>query len=375
MSKPLPENVKAWLAEPMPSEVFCAIERIARAPDVRHVAVMPDVHLARDVCVGVVVATEDLIYPAAVGTDIGCGIASVAFHGNAALLNDEQTAGRLLQRLREAVPIHRHHRAQADDLPNGPLSDDSIDRIRKRDGAVQFGTLGRGNHFLEFQADEEDRLWLMVHSGSRAMGRAIREFHEKQASPAPSGLRFLDARTPQGEAYLSDAQWACEYARAGRRAMARAVAAIVREMVSFEPDNLSYFDCTHNQVSRETHFGRLVWVHRKGAIAAPGGEAGMIPGSMGTQSFHVTGRGNAQSLCSASHGAGRAMSRDEARRRVSAAELLRQMSGVSFDARRMRHLTEEAPTAYKDVRAVLRAESELVRIVRRLRPVLSYKGT
>jgi len=336
---------------------------------------MPDVHLAREVCVGLVVATKRLIYPAAVGGDIGCGIAAIPFLGEADRIDDADIAGAILDRLREAVPVHRHARQELpESLLVHPLSDPSLDRTRRRDGTVQFATLGRGNHFLEFQRDTEGRLWLMVHSGSRAMGQAIRAFHEARGQPASGGLKVLDADTPEGRAYLSDAMWACDYAKASRLAMARAAASVVETLTGIRADPAGYFDCDHNHVRVEAHFGTSLLIHRKGAMRAGADEPGMIPGSMATKSVHVTGRGNPQSLQSASHGAGRELSRDRARREISPSELSRQMEGVWFDARATRPLTEEAPSAYKDVNAVLRAEGDLVRVVRIVRPVLSYKG-
>jgi tRNA-splicing ligase RtcB len=368
-------NVRTWLAEPVSKEVARAIERIARAADVRHVAVMPDVHLAREVCVGVAVATGELVYPAAVGSDIGCGIAAVAFDAPAEVI-DEPVAMELLGRLRSAVPVHRRReRVLPKELLEASLSDPWLERVRARDGSVQFGTLGRGNHFLEFQRDDEGRLWLMVHSGSRAMGRAMREFHEAKVRDETSGLKSMSAGSGDGVAYLSDVRWARTYAKAGRRAMVEGAAEVLRGLVGARTDGASYFDCDHNHVELETHFGAEVWVHRKGAMSASDGEAGSIPGSMGTWSFHVSGRGEVSSLRSSSHGAGRAMSRDEARRRVRSFDLRRKMEGVYFDVRLAEGLREESPAAYKDVRAVLRAEAELTRVVRRLRPVVVYKGT
>jgi tRNA-splicing ligase RtcB len=375
MKTPLPENVKAWLVEPMPTDVQGAVRHIAAAPDVRHVAIMPDVHLARDVCVGTVVATEKLIYPAAVGSDIGCGVAAVAFDAEAEPIGDAKVGRPLLDKLRDAVPIHRQRRAclpQA--LIQTALSDRKLESIRRRDGAVQFGTLGRGNHFLEFQADDEGRLWLMVHSGSRAIGQAIRDVHESRMPAGPGGLRSVEAESPAGAAYLADASWARQYASANRRAMLNAAASVVGELIGVQLQTESYFDCDHNHVRPEVHFGDQLWVHRKGAMSACEGEAGMVPGSMGTESFHVSGRGNPQSLRSTSHGAGRTISREEARRAVCLDDARRAMRGVHYQINDPDAFREECPAAYKDVRAVLRAEADLTRIVRRLRPILSYKG-
>ena len=361
--------LRAWHAEPLPDDVRRAIDRLARSDDVRHVAVMPDVHLAEDVCIGAVVATERLIYPQAVGGDIGCGMAAIRLESDADVLRDEHAAARVFRGLYRAVPANRHAQA-ALPLDPGGLSEGRLRRMAERDGRVQFGTLGRGNHFLELQSDEHGQLWLMVHSGSRAMGPAIMRHHLEGAHSGPTGLLFLDAESDAGRAYLADAEWALTYADASRRAMVDALAAVLE----IDTDSATYIHCRHNHVCRETHFDKSLYVHRKGAISARDCEWGIIPGSMGTRSYHVQGRGCAGSLTSSSHGAGRAMSRSAARARITSVDFRRQMRGVWFDQRLTRELREEAPSAYKDITAVLRSERELTRIVRTLRPILSYKG-
>jgi tRNA-splicing ligase RtcB len=368
-----------WLAEPLPPDVRGALERLRRTDDVCHVAVMPDVHLARDVCVGTVVATRRLLLPQAVGSDIGCGMAALAFEADADLLADEHAAAGLLQELYRAVPVMRHAGNRSPELPaellENRLSNARLEKLKARDGRVQFGTLGRGNHFLEFQCCQEDRLWIMVHSGSRAMGEAIANHHLAHSARSSTGLAYLDAESGEGRAYLDDAEWAAAYAQASRQWMLEVVAELMSELFGIEPVRSSVLHCNHNHARRETHDGEVRWVHRKGAISANEGELGIVPGSMGTASYHVAGRGLADALRSSSHGAGRAMSRSEARRRIGVKSLERQMRGIWFDHRRAAGLREESPEAYKDIDAVMRAQSELTRVVRRLRPVLSYKGT
>ncbi|HZL34279.1 MAG TPA: RtcB family protein [Tepidisphaeraceae bacterium] len=370
--------VHKWLISPPPADVAAAIVRLSRTDDACHIAIMPDVHLARDVCVGIALATRRLIYPQAVGGDIGCGMLALAFDAGRDLLADERHAGRLLGALPRAVPAIRHaHRAGyrlPQELEAMPLGNAKLQAIRQRDGVVQFATLGRGNHFLEFQADEDDRLWLLIHSGSRAMGQAIREAHLANATRSCVGLYYLDSHDPRGQAYLNDMEFARAYARQSRRAMANATAALVNDLFGVKSIPESTFDCDHNHVRRETHGGEERWVHRKGASSAAPGEAGIIPGSMGTQTYHVTGRGCPEALCSSSHGAGRAMSREQARRALRPRDLARQLKDVWFDHRLTDALRDEAPSAYKDVRAVMRAQRELTRITRRLRPVLCYKS-
>ena len=375
-------TVRRWLAGPLPKEVETALLRTAKLPDVQYLAVMPDAHLAKEVCVGTVLATRRLVYPAAVGGDIGCGIAAVAFDCGADVLSSASAAGRMLERLAEAVPVNRHRLAR--DLPRAleerSLSSPQLESRKRRDGRVQFGTLGRGNHFLEFQCDESGRLWLMVHSGSRAAGQAIRD-HHVAAADARAGVAALDASEAPGDTnappardYLNDAEWARAYADGSRRAMLDASAGVLASLFGVRRVEETLVTCDHNHVRRERHFGEDLWVHRKGAASARAGEPGIIPGSMGTASYIVEGRGNADALCSSSHGAGRAMSREEARRRVSARTFAREMDGVWFDPRAAPCLREEAPSAYKDIGAVMRAQRDLVRIVHTLRPVLSYKG-
>jgi tRNA-splicing ligase RtcB len=338
---------------------------------------MPDVHLASGVCIGTVTATSHRIFPAAVGGDIGCGVAGLRFEGRASALYSREAAAKVLAGLYERVPFIKHSGGEAPALPEAlseqPLHSPSLASLAQRDGRRQLGTLGRGNHFLELQRDEEDGLWLMVHSGSRAMGPAIREHHQRFAR-ADDGLPWLDAEADDGLHYLADAEWARAYARASRKLMAERVAELLDEAFGIGADWSSLSDCDHNHVVRETIAGARLWVHRKGALRANDGESGVIPGSMGSASYHVRGRGHAEALCSSSHGAGREMSRTEARQRITKKALLREAKGVFFDHRLTERLREEAPGAYKDIEAVMKAQHELTRVVRRLEPLLVYKG-
>ena len=372
-------SIKAWVAEPPPPEVAKALERLARTEDVVQLAVLPDVHLAKDVCVGVAVATESLLFPGAVGGDIGCGMAAIRFDCTSDLLAARKAAAHLMSQLYLGIPITKHRAAgAADRAQSGPvgrlLSHASLQKRMSREGALQLGTLGRGNHFLEFQADEDDALWLMVHSGSRAMGQAIQAHHLKHAGKTASGLHALRADDTLGQAYLADVGWALDYAAINRTAMVEAVVEIMATAFGVRAQPSSFVSCHHNFVAREAIGGRALWVHRKGVISAREGELGLVPGSMGTASYHVAGRGCLAALCSSSHGAGRAMSRGAAKRRISVRVLEKQMKQVWFDHRMAAQLVDEAPSAYKDISAVMRAQSDLTRIVRKLRPVLSYKG-
>lgn len=342
--------------DPLPADVKKALLRLSRAPDVIEVAAMPDVHLAKDVCVGAVVATSRTLYPAAVGGDIGCGMAAVRLEGGPAEI-DEAQARAIFDRLQQLVPILRRAAQSLSAHLERPLSHPSLER-KRRIAKEQIGTLGRGNHFVELQSDGE-HLWLMVHTGSRGIGQAIRDHHG-------AGFVGIDAESDAGRAYLADMEWALDYAEENRRWILEAAA----DALELEADRESLVTCHHNHVRRES----AGWVHRKGAISAHEGEPGIIPGSMGTSSHHVVGRGNAASLCSSSHGAGRALSRTEARRRTTVREFQRQMRGIWYDERIASRLVDEAPGAYKDLGKVMRAQRKLTKIVRTVSPLLVYKG-
>jgi tRNA-splicing ligase RtcB len=311
---------------------------------------MPDVHLAAEVCIGVVVATSHLIYPQAVGGDIGCGMLAVAVDVEASALKNPKTAAQLLNEIGRAVPSRRRNRnaviPQPAEVTSDPLSDARLEAIRQKEGEIEFATLGSGNHFVEMQADEEDRLWLMVHSGSRALGQVIR-----------------------------DALWARQFAAASRKAMAEEIGKVLTRTLKCCISWQTMIAIDHNHVALERHGERELWVHRKGAMSAQQGQTGVLPGSMGSPSFHVKGRGCEQALCSSAHGAGRALSRGAARSKFSDRDFQRQMERVWYDYRLTGKLRDEAPAAYKDIRAVLKAQRELVKVIRTLRPVLNYKGT
>jgi tRNA-splicing ligase RtcB len=292
--------------------------------------------------------TSRLLYPGAVGGDIGCGMLAIAFDTEADAIGHGSVAGKVLAELYRTIPGHRRHRRSALPMPKDlgalQLSDPSLDAIAREEGALQLGTLGGGNHFVELQSDESNQLWLMIHSGSRAMGQAIRQHHVRA------------------------------YAAANRAAMGECVAHVLRSVLGASPVESMTVACDHNHVQREEHGGRLIYVHRKGAMPAAVGTPGVLPGSMGTLSYHVEGRGCENALNSSAHGAGRRFSRAAARETFSASDLKHQMRNVWFDPRKVHALREEAPNAYKDVRAVLRAQSELVRVTRTLRPLLAYKS-
>jgi tRNA-splicing ligase RtcB len=364
---------RVWSHEPLDSDVRESLEKVARIDDVEVVCAMPDVHLGSGVCVGAVVATNRSIFPEAIGGDIGCGMAALSFDTEASVLAERGLATKVMSMLGRCVPTSRHKTPSLpQELQEVPLSAASLERAKHQTASYQFATLGGGNHFVEFQRDEEGLLWLMLHSGSRGIGQSIKAEHggEQEAK-----LGCLQADSEEGSRYMHDLEWALAYAKQSRRRMAEVVAHELAKLSGSKPLWDSYFDCHHNFVRREEHEGRSLWVHRKGAISAQLGEAGIIPGSMGTMSFHVRGRGNHESLCTSSHGAGRVMSRSKARKRIQPDQLLQQMRGIWFDNRKARRLCDEAPKAYKDIHLVMRAQRELTRIERKLTPILVYKGT
>lgn len=354
-----------------------ALERLCRTEDVVHVAVMPDAHVAEDVCVGTVTATNRRLLPAAVGSDIGCGMVSVGLHAAAERLHEAETAARVLGAFARVIPPLVHPSLAAQNLPNEldpSLSAPSLQTLARREGRLEFGTLGRGNHFLELQTDERGELWLAVHTGSRCMGPAIRHHHERLAQREAGGLAWLDAETNEGKAYLSDVAWARRFAELSRRRILERACEVLADLLHASPTLEAAIHTDHNHVRRELHQDRALWVHRKGAQRVGPDEPGIIPGSMGSSTYHVTGRANPDALDSAAHGAGRALSRSEARKRIRTRELEEQMRGVWFDSRLRSALREEAPRAYKDIGEVMRAQRDLVRIERRLEPVLVYKA-
>lgn len=308
---------------------------------------MPDVHLSADVCIGVAVATSSLLYPQAVGGDIGCGMLAVATDVDHTALDNPRAAGQVLSDLSRAVPARWRNRrdtvSQPSDLAGITLSHTSLESIRRDDGALEFATLGSGNHFFEIQADEDGRLWLMIHSGSRALGQAIRDHHLRRAKSVSNRLRALDAKSDAGAEYLHDASFARRYAEASRRAIAEELGRVLARTLSAHVCWETVITTDHNHVSLESHSGRDLWVHRKGAMSARPGEPGVAPGSMGSSSFHVEGRGEEAALCSSAHGAGRALSRTAARETVSERELRRQMAGIWYDFRLTGGLRDEVP--------------------------------
>jgi tRNA-splicing ligase RtcB len=383
--------IRLWAPiQEVDSDVIAQLKNVAALPWVaHHVAVMPDVHAGRGATVGSVIAMHGAVAPAAVGVDIGCGMAAVETSLTSNDLPDDLR--RLRSAIERAIPVGRGaHREAAWESAGDELRAAGValmEGYRARAAPVhglgtkvasQLGTLGGGNHFIEVCVDTADKVWLMLHSGSRGIGAALAEHHmevarrlnHNQALEDPELAVFL-AGTPTFEAYRRDLYWAQEYARLNRRLMLHLLEQVMRRFwprMSLAPA----ISCHHNYVAEEVHFGDELLVTRKGAIRAGRGELGIIPGSMGAKSYIVRGLGNAASFESASHGAGRRMSRTEARRRFSVADLRQQTEGV--ECRKDHGVVDEAPKAYKSIDKVMEQQRDLVEVVAELKQVLCVKG-
>jgi tRNA-splicing ligase RtcB len=375
-------DVLAW-ADPaqIESVAIDQLRNVTKLPWVfHHVAAMPDVHYGKGATVGSVIAMKDAISPAAVGVDIGCGLAAVR---SSLTANDlPESLHGLRSEIERAIPVgfEQHKHAVQSDPELWRDFQELTPAVRDLESKArhQLGTLGGGNHFLELCLDSEDCVWLMLHSGSRNIGKSLAEIHIGRAKKLAHNRHLPDrdlavflAGTTEMQEYRRDLFWAQRYARANREAMLRLYKDVLRR---FRPDVRfeNEVHCHHNYVAEEIHFGEEVLVTRKGAIRAGKGDLGIIPGSMGTRSFIVRGLGNPLSFESASHGAGRRMSRGEAKRRFTVNDLREQTRGV--ECRKDGGVLDEIPAAYKDIGQVMEQQKDLVEVVAELRQVLCVKG-
>ena len=365
----------------------------------RHIAIMPDVHLGKGATIGSVIPTVGAVIPAAVGVDLGCGMMAVKTTLNASDLPD--SLGPLRHEIEKCIPHGRskHQKKERDkgswgELPADVLQawlplDEGFNRLCAKHPWIadsnhrnHLGTLGTGNHFIELCLDETNQVWVMLHSGSRGVGNKIGSvFIEKAKQDMERWMIHLPdknlAYIPEGSQHFDDyieaVSWAQNFARVNRHVMMqRTLAAMQNRLEKLFSAAIEAVNCHHNYISREYHFGEDVWVTRKGAVSAKSGEMGIIPGSMGAKSFIVRGLGNADSFCSCSHGAGRVMSREEAKRRVSLEEHVQATAGV--ECRKDTSVIDETPSAYKDIEKVMAAQADLVEIVHTLKQVLCVKG-
>ena len=393
--------VKAWVrGVPLEDEARKQLENVSRLPFVGPwVAVMPDVHWGIGATVGSVIPTQGAIVPAAVGVDIGCGMMAVRTTLAAGQLPDDLHPMRTA--IERAVPHGRTDHGGSNDrgawrtLPDGVVAswqglETRFDRLRARHRRVgegntanHLGTLGTGNHFIEVCLDEADRVWFLLHSGSRGVGNRIGTYFIEAARVALEGrdvaladkdLAWLEEGSPLFDDYVAAVSWAQDFAMENRRLMMRSVVDAVRavgRLPAFEA-SVEAVNCHHNYVSRERHFGKDLFVTRKGAVRAGLGELGIIPGSMGARSFIVRGKGNPDSFESCSHGAGRAMSRNQAKRTYTVEDHVRATKGV--ECRKDADVVDETPMAYKDIDAVMAAQADLVEVVHTLKQVVCVKG-
>ncbi len=373
------------------TEARLQLVNISKLPIVHHhVAAMPDVHLGIGATVGSVIPTKQAIIPAAVGVDIGCGMmaARTSLTGNEI---DEASLKKVFNQISRDVPVGFGQHEDA--LPRFKVFGKKINQIlekhpgidknrkKKSSWAQQMGSLGGGNHFIEVCLDEANRVWVMLHSGSRGMGNAIGTYFiglaKKDAERNNVALPERDlAYFPEGAQHFDDyveaVGWAQDYARANREEMMELVLdGMRRHLPAFEVTGAAV-NCHHNYVEREKHYGEPVWLTRKGAIRAGEGELGIIPGSMGARSYIVRGRGSAESFHSCAHGAGRRMSRNQARKVFSVDNLIEQTQGVV--CRKDSGVLDEIPGAYKNIDEVMANQSDLVEVVHTLKQVLCVKG-
>ena len=392
--------VKMWTrGVPVDDKAKDQLARAAQMPFVfKHVAAMPDVHVGIGATVGSVIPTRGAVIPAAVGVDIGCGMMAARTSLLASDLPDNLEGVRAA--IERAVPHGRDVKMGQRDpgswgSPPAPIVEawatlaarfkritDKYPKLAKTNNLVHLGTLGTGNHFIELCLDEEARVWIMLHSGSRGVGNAIGSFFIELAKQdmrkwfinlPDADLAYFPEGTEHFDDYVEAVGWAQDFAALNRRMMMTNVIAALRGTIARPFDaELEAVNCHHNYVTRENHFGQNVLVTRKGAVRAAKGVMGIIPGSMGAKSFIVRGLGNAEAFDSCSHGAGRVMSRAEAKRSVSLAEHVEALEGV--ECRKDESVLDETPRAYKPIEAVMAAQADLVEIVHTLKQVVCVKG-
>jgi tRNA-splicing ligase RtcB len=392
--------IKAWTrGVPIEASAMQQLRNVASLPFIHsHVAVMPDVHWGMGATVGSVIPTVGAIIPAAVGVDIGCGMMAVKTSIRAEHLPD--SLAEIRSDIEAAAPHGRTDNGGRNDVgawqadppalaaakwaelePGYAAVVEKHPKAAHPRGLGHLGTLGTGNHFIELCLDEDGALWVMLHSGSRGVGnkfgtyfieRAKHEMRRWFINLPDQDLAYFPEGSDGFIDYIRAVSWAQKYARANREVMmAQVLGALARRFPDLAASETAV-NCHHNYVARERHFGKDVFVTRKGAVRAGEGELGIIPGSMGAKSFIVRGKGEAQSFCTCSHGAGRAMSRNEAKRRFTVEDHVRATAGV--ECRKDAEVIDETPMAYKDIDAVMAAQADLVEIVHTLRQVVCVKG-
>ncbi|HKV36565.1 MAG TPA: RtcB family protein [Pyrinomonadaceae bacterium] len=379
-------DVLSWANHEFSIEEQNMLRNVSRLPCLfKHVALMPDAHLGVGSMVGSVIATREAVIPATVGVDIGCGMMALKTPFKSHILDGKLKDLRLA--IEEAIPVgFNQYKESVDESSYWEGWNDFADlhqgvRDRKAKAMQQLGTLGGGNHFIEVCLDTENFVWLMLHSGSRNIGKELADRHISTAKslwklselPAPDLAYFIQG-TPEFAAYWKDLKWAQGYAMKNREIMMTRLLKVFNKLFNhrqpFKPE--IQVNCHHNYVALEEHYGEQVFVTRKGAINAGKDTYGIIPGSMGAKSFIVKGRGAAESFHSCSHGAGRKMSRGAAKRAFSAEDLARQTAGV--ECRKDTGVLDEIPGAYKSIEAVMKNQEDLVEVVAEIKQVVCVKG-
>lgn len=380
--------VKMWLTD-IDDKAREQVANLASLPFVyHHIALMPDCHAGMGMPIGGVLPTNDVVIPNAVGVDIGCGMRAVKTNVRAEIIGAEFMRKTIMRGIRKRIPLSMEHHKEPQDEKYMPedFDIDKLQVVKSQYASVcrQVGTLGGGNHFIELQRDEEGWLWIMIHSGSRNLGKQVGDFYNNRAkwlnelyySKVESNLHlpFLPRETPEFDSYWAEMTYCIAFARCNRSLMMERIEEVIADAlpnVEFEPA----IDIAHNYAAWENHFGHNCIVHRKGAVRAREGETGIIPGSMGTSSYIVEGLGNPDSFMSSSHGAGRTMSRTQAINTLNLEDEIKKMNakGIIHGLRSQSGL-DEASGAYKDIDKVIALESDLVKVKTKLEPVAVIKG-
>lgn len=354
-----------------------ALARIVRISDVHHIAIMPDAHPGTLASNGFAIATHSSIYPHWIGGDIGCGYTTVRLSGLNTLVTSPQLRRTTIDTLASAIPIIRSHAPT--DLPLSllpeTLSAPNLESIARRDGRIQFGTLGRGNHFVELQLDEESNGWILIHSGSRAIGPAVLAHHLKSATRVGSGLFRIDPDSPAFQHFRNDHDWCLSYASSNRaEILSRAIAALSSISQSPLTPSSPVIDSPHNLLTQEVVGDRTLLIHRKSVTPAHHGTPVIIPGTIATPTYHAMGRATEESLFSCAHGAGRIMSRSQAQHRIRRDRAAHALADRIPSKSSIKDVLDECPEAYRPIEQVMRAQHDLITITRTLRPILTLKG-
>ena len=380
--------VKIW-TDNVEESAMRQIENLTTLPFLfHHLAIMPDVHAGMGMPIGGVLACKDAVIPNAVGVDIGCGMCAVKTNWKVSDIPVEVIRKKVMKGIRERIPLGMDHHKEAQDekyLPEG-YDIDKLEVVKLRQHSIRYevGTLGGGNHFIELQKDEEDTLWIMIHSGSRNLGKQVGDFYNKIAATLNERwysvvspdirLPFLARETREFGKYWNEMKYCIDFALCNRKLMMERIEEVLADTlngIEFEP----MINIAHNYAAMENHFGQNVIVHRKGATLAREGVIGIIPGSQGTASYIVEGLGNPDSFCSCSHGAGRVMSRTMAIKTLDMHQEVEQLEAKGIvHAIRSQEDMQEASGAYKDIEEVIANEADLVRVKTRLLPVAVIKG-